>query len=359
MVATTARMAKVKAPDIKRKKKWKRIIKRTIALLLVLLVIAVAWMIIWQNIQAEITVTYDSYTASVGTISNSMSFSGSFALIDSKTYTASSAATVRNVYVSEGGKVAEGDKLMRLSTGETLTADFAGTVNTLSVEEGDTVESGGELLQLADFEHLTVSIRVDEYDISSVSVGQACTVTVTALETSFSSAIEHINYISASAGSVAYYTATATVEVTEGVYPGMQVTVTIPEEEATDVVVLNMNALSFDSSNNAYVYMMDASGNLYEQYVTVGINNGNYVEITSGLTSGATVYVEAETTETSSASGILSLFGGGGQNVQFSGGGTGGGGRSGSFDTSSMPSFDMSSMPSGGGGGMGGGMPGQ
>ena len=37
---------------------------------------------------------------------------------------------------------------------------------------------------------------------------------------------------------MAYYTATANVEVSEGVYPGMQVTVTIPQEEASDVVVL-------------------------------------------------------------------------------------------------------------------------
>lgn len=216
------------------------------------------------------------------------------------------------------------------------------------------------LLQYADFEHLQISIRVDEYDIADVAIGQECTVTATALEKSFTSSIDTINYISASAGSVAYYTATAQVTVDEGVYPGMQCTITIPQSEATDVVVLKMDALSFDYDNSAYVYMMDANGELYEVPVDVGVNNGNYVEITSGLSEGDVVYVEAEE-DTSVAGGIFGLLGGG--FTEINGGGRGG--NMSGFDPSSMGGSmpDMSSFGGGnsfggGRGGMGSGFPG-
>ena len=61
------------------------------------------------------------------------------ALKDSATYTASSAGTVRNVYVQNGDRVKKGDRLVRLSNGTLCTADFDGTVNMVSVKAGDEV----------------------------------------------------------------------------------------------------------------------------------------------------------------------------------------------------------------------------
>lgn len=344
-----------------KKGKKKHRIRRLIVLVLVLAIAAAGVCFIGlPMLKAQVTTTYDEYTASIGTISNSLSFSGSFALVDSAYVYPSSETTVRTVYVEAGQKVAEGDKLIRLANGETLKAEFDGTINVLNVEEGDEVTMQTALLQYADFEHLQISIRVDEYDIADVAIGQECTVTATALEKSFTSSIDTINYISASAGSVAYYTATAQVTVDEGVYPGMQCTITIPQSEATDVVVLKMDALSFDYDNSAYVYMMDANGELYEVPVDVGVNNGNYVEITSGLSEGDVVYVEAEE-DTSVAGGIFGLLGGG--FTEINGGGRGG--NMSGFDPSSMGGSmpDMSSFGGGnsfggGRGGMGSGFPG-
>ena len=119
--------------------------------------------------------------------------------------------------------------------------------------------AGATLIQVVDFNDLTISMRVDEYDISSVYVGQACTVNITALDLSFDSELSHIDRISSSGGGTAYYTVTAAVTVTDDVLPGMQATVTIPEEEAVDAVILNKEALSFDETNSAYVLMESAS----------------------------------------------------------------------------------------------------
>lgn len=279
----------------KQTKGWKRVVKRIILLLIAVVVLGVAAFVGYSALKEEYTTTYTGYSATTGSISNALSFSGSLALVDNKTYTAASDATIKQVYVSAGDKVKEGDKLIRLSGGEIIKADFDGTVNTLDVEKDDNVSAGDTLCQLADFDNMTVSVRVDEYDIRSVHVGDECKVTVTSSEESFMSTISKINYISSSSGNVAYYSATCDVAVEEGVYPGMQVSVTIPQESAENVVVLKADALSFDETNQAYVMMYNAAQELERVDVEVGVSNGNYVEIKSGVKSGDTVYAELKT----------------------------------------------------------------
>ena len=357
-------------PAKKRPKRKRHILRKLLIFLLVLAVLAGGALYAYESLRQEYTVTYTSYTATTGSISNALSFSGSMSLINNTTYTAPADATVRAVYVAVSDDVKEGDKLIRLSTGEIITADFDGRVNALKVAEGDSVAAGASLIQVADFTNMKVSIRVDEYDIADVALGQNCTVTATATEKTFASTIEEIDYISSSTGNVAYYTATAYVQVEEGILPGMQVTISIPQEEAKDVVVLKMDALSFDQSNSAFVYMYDENQALVEVPVEVGVSNGNYVEIKSGLKSGDTVYVETEV-ETA-ASGVTSLLSGlfGGQQMMPGsgmGGGMGGGmdfsnftpggGDGGSSGERSMPSGGGGDFGGGGGSGFGGGRP--
>ena len=304
-------------------KRWKRVLRRIIVTVLILAILGLGGWYAVDKLRAEYTVTYDTYTATIGSISNALSFSGSMALVNSKTYSASADTTVRTIYVSEGDTVTKGAKLMRLSSGETLTADFDGKVNQVYVSADDEVTSGTSLIQIADFTHMKVSMRVDEYDIADVSVGSACTVTATATEKTFDSTIASINYISSATGNVAYYTAVAYVDVNEdGIYPGMQVTVSIPKEAAEDVVILKEDALSFTAFNSAYVYMKDDNGEMTTVDVEVGVSNGKYVEIKSGLSDGDTVYAVAETiTSTSGVASMLSSLFGGNQFTPTMGGG--------------------------------------
>ena len=290
-------------------KKRKRILRRIIVALIALAVLGGAGLYTWAKLKDKYTITYDEYTAATGTISNSLSFSGTLALRNSQTCNASSAATVRNVYVSAGDQVQKGTRLMRLSNGNVFTADFDGTVNLVGAEAGDEVAGGTTMVQIADFRHMQVSFRVDEYDIGDVHVGDRCRVTATATEKTFDSAVETINYISSSNGNVAYYTATAFVETDGEVYPGMQVTVTVPQEEAVDVVVLKADALSFSLENQAFVYKMKEDETLEQVEVEIGVSNGNYVEIKSGLESGEKVYAVSKTKEDSLSNMFASMFG--------------------------------------------------
>lgn len=335
----------------KRKRKPKHIFRKILCTLLVLLILAGGIFYAINSLRAEYTVTYQGYNASIGTISNALSFNGTLQAVHSGSYTAQEAGTVKTVYKAAGEAVADGDRIMKLSNGQVVKAEFDGTVNTIEFNEGDSVVAGDVLCTVVDFAHLKTSIRVDEYDINSVQVGDAIKVTTVANEKDFDATIAAINHTSSSTGTVAYYTATAYVDVTEGVYPGMQVTVTLPQEEAENVVVLKMDAISFNEDNEAFVYYKDEAGEMQPQVIATGVSNGTYVEIKEGVVAGDTVYAVAKTSTTDPMALMMSnMFG----QTRTMGPGTN---RNRNSTGSGMGNFDPSSMPGAGGstGGYGGG----
>ena len=114
-----------KKPEKKKKKgRKRRIIKRIIWLIVILAILGGIGYVVYTKLRADYKVTYDSYTATTGSISNSLSFTGSMQLIDSATYTAPAETKVREINVSVGDKVKDGAKLMRLSTGDTIEAEL-------------------------------------------------------------------------------------------------------------------------------------------------------------------------------------------------------------------------------------------
>jgi HlyD family secretion protein len=348
-----------KKPEKKKKKgRKRRIIKRIIWLIVILAILGGIGYVVYNKLRADYKVTYDPYTATTGSISNSLSFTGSMQLINSATYTASAETKVREIYVSVGDKVKQGAKLMRLSDGTSIEAEFDGTVSAINVAKGDEVKAEDSLITVADFDKMKVSVRVGESNISSVSVGQDCKVTVSSAGASFDAKIDEINYAEYTGNNVAYYTATVYVDTsaTENIWPGMQATVTVTLEEAQDVTMLKNDALSTARDNTAYVYKENANGEMEQVEVTVGVSNGNYVEIKSGVTSGETVYKVAEKEE--QASGLAGLFSGLFGNTQVNRPGSGGRFPSGGSG-GGMPDFGSGNMPdfSGGfpGGGSGGG----
>lgn len=237
--------AVAQAPEKKRPKKRRRkIIRKLIVLVVVLGILGLAGFVVVKKLQADYRITYDPYTATVGSITNSLSYSGTMQLVNNKTYTATTDAKVREIYVAEGDKVEEGDKLIRLSDGTTVTADFAGTVNKISVEKGDEVRNNANLIQIADFDHMQVSFRIGESNIRDVVTGQAVQITISSINASFESTVKSIDYSTYSGNNVAYYTAVVDVDTSsvDYIYPGMQATISITREEAKDVVILKMDA---------------------------------------------------------------------------------------------------------------------
>ena len=76
----------------KHKNRKRKTVKRIIWITVILLVLGVAGWSFYSRMESEYRTTYNPYIATTGSISNSLSFTGSMQLIHSATYTASADA---------------------------------------------------------------------------------------------------------------------------------------------------------------------------------------------------------------------------------------------------------------------------
>ncbi len=203
-----------------------------------------------------------------------------------------------------------------------------------SSEDTSYTVSTTEVFTIASSDEATISVSVDELDIGSVEIGQNATVTLDAFEDDeFTGTVTDVSASSSSSGT---YTVEVTIPREDGMLAGMSATVTINIEEVNDVIVIPVSAL-VESSDGYYVYTeADDEGNLSgETQVEVGLSNGTYAEITSGLSIGDTVYYTKEDSTDSSSSDMSGMGGMGGMGGgpsggdMPSGGGSGGSGSSG------------------------------
>lgn len=282
------------------------------------------------------------------------------------------AGTVSKVYVSENSKVSESTNVFYLSDTassanydallrsrkeieETLlkllaiqhsggvAAPISGSVYT--VADLKTEESPTTVATLSPDVSMSVTISVDESDILSLELGQDVDVTVSSVsEDSFTGTVTEINK-TASDGS---YTAVVTLDRSKGMLPGMTASVNVRIEGVDNAILIPVDALH-QTASSAYVYTSydeetQEYGGMVE--VEVGLSNDSYVEITSGLSEGDTVYY----TESESFGNLFGNMGG----MNFGGGdrGSQSGGEmpGGDFSGGEMPNFGGGEMPDMGGG---------
>lgn len=200
---------------------------------------------------------------------------------------------------------------------------------------------------IASDEKATVSINVDELDITSVKEGQTAKITLDAIDgEEFEGTITSVSSEASSGSSSAKYPVEITFDKTDDMRIGMTASASISIDEAEDAVLIPVDALQ-EKGNKTFVYTKkDSDGNLSgEVEVETGLSNGNKVEITSGLKSGDTVYYLKTTSSGNSDSQ---------QNMQDMGGGPGGNGEAPSGDMGGNgggPGGDGGEAPSGGPGG--------
>lgn len=268
---------------MKRKRKW---IKWAV---LAVVVLAIAgWL--WAVSKTSQEVAYTQVPVTTGSITTYYNFDGLVRAGRVQTVNAGAAGTVRTVYVSENQQVKKGDRLYRVEDGTTVEADIAGEVTSLPIAAGDVVTAGQKTCEIIDMSRLKVELSVDEYDVGAVTPGTSVLVNVLAREMSYEGVVVALDKNGTASGDLSYYTATVELSDAEGVYPGMQVSAKVLRGQAENVPTLKMDAISFDEYNKPYVLMRTAEGQEPEKVpVTVGVSDGLYAEIVSGLSAGDVV----------------------------------------------------------------------
>ena len=201
----------------------------------------------------------------------------------------------------------------------TLTAPIDGTVIAVNIAAGVDAPSG-DAIQLIG-KDMQVTADFSESDIPSLAVGQKASVSVTATGAVLDGTVTSIDPIAATSGnsSVVSYAVTVDVgPVPDKVMSGMSAQVAVTLAESDDAVAIPAIAL-VGSSGNYSVRVLDSSGALTVQPVSVGLVTSSLAEIQSGINVGDTV-VTGTTSSLNSSSSNSNTFnlGGGG----LPGGGT-------------------------------------
>lgn len=226
-----------------------------------------------------------------------------------------------------------------------------GLVTAVQYDE-DTATSATEtqILTLYPQKQMTVTISVDETDILSLKEGQEAQVTVSSVsDDAFTGSVTSISKVADTSTGVTRYSAEVTLDREEGMLVGMTADVDVRIEGTENALIIPVDALH---QNSASYYVYTGYDEEQKRYtgrtdVTIGMQNDDYVEITSGLNEGDTVYyTEAD----SNSFGDFFVMGGGGMSGGMGGSGNMGGGPGGGNGGGGRPSGGGNGGP----GGMGG-----
>lgn len=272
-------------PRKKRRKKWPW-------LLLVLAVLGVGVYSFLSAGTEAAQALFTEETVQKRDIVTYYSFSGNLTPVTDETQTAKESLKVKEVYVTEGQNVKEGDLLLRGTDGTRVYTAYNGTVETLYAEKDDTLQPGSQIARIVDYETLEVTVDVDEYDIGAVEIGKEGTVYLNALERSIPGVVSQVSREATTEGGVSYYEAKLQVDAGSDVRSGMSVEVTILNQQALDTPSLSLDALSYDEYNRPFVYQRDAEGQMKAVPVETGISDGRNIQILSGVAEGEQVYYQ-------------------------------------------------------------------
>jgi len=203
-----------------------------------------------------------------------------------------------------------------------IESPIAGTIIEKNYKEGDSFESGNILCTIFDLSYLTMTLNVDELDISNVEIGQEVAITVEALpENNYTGYVTKVNINGTTSNGVTSYPVTIRIDETEGLLPGMNVQGSIVVSSSTNTLAIPVTALY--RGNRILVKSDETKGEKSEEaspvegftfaVVTPGISDGEYIEIIDGINEGDVIAYLEEAVNASEETGFSLLPSGQGQ----------------------------------------------
>ena len=214
-----------------------------------------------------------SQTASAKVGSATSTGSASFEYNEEKNATASVSGKIAIVYKSEGATVSNNQAICQITSEEaddslqsasenlrnsqlqldnqytqledyTITSPIDGTIINKAFKAGEKIEANKELCTIYDLSYLTMTLSVDELDISDIEVGQEVKITADAVEDqTYTGVVTKVSVAGTSDGSATTYPVTIRIDETDGLLPGMTVDAEITLASAEHVLAIPAAAL--------------------------------------------------------------------------------------------------------------------
>ena len=212
----------------------------------------------------------------------------------------------------------------------TIKSPISGTIIEKYFKAGDKMETGKTLCTIFDLSYLTMTLNIDELDISQIEVGQKVEVTAEAVPGKvYEGVVTKVNIKGTTQNGVTSYPVTVRIDETDGLLPGMNVDAVIVVQHKENVLSVPVSAVGRGNQVRLKTGAEGAEDEFTPTPVETGVSDEDYIEIVSGLSEGD----EVAYTPNRGIGGDLLYFGmGDGIVVTFSycveepaGGGPGGG----------------------------------
>ena len=180
--------------------------------------------------------------------------------------------------------------------GATLTAPIDGTIISISANQGEVVDTS-TFIVLADLSQSRIQVQISEADMNKMALDNKAEIVFDAVpKQTFTGKITRINPALTTSGETTVVTGVIALDQTplnpanNHLLPlGLNCNVTVINAEASDVLMVPLEALR-DLGDGSYgVFVLGKDQKLNLQTVQIGLKNSVYVEIKSGLNAGDTV----------------------------------------------------------------------
>ena len=173
-----------------------------------------------------------------------------------------------------------------------ITTPINGEVSWIDLEPGEWAVATAPVITIIDTSVLQMKGIIDEMDMPSVELGGKVIVTLDALpDKQTEGKVTYISPIGTIQSGVVFYEATLELEKIDRMFrDGMSATADVIVEERKDVLLLPVGAISREGGGY-YVMKMLGEEQSEQIEIKVGLNNGRFMEILSGLKEGDEVLI--------------------------------------------------------------------
>ena len=182
--------------------------------------------------------------------------------------------------------------------GNAVCAKYNGVITSVELEAGDKISTGTSLVTLYDMDEVTMTVTVEEDDMTDISLGSAANVALTAYpENLFTAKVTAIGDATSDSSGNITYDVTVTLEGdVSGLFQSMTGDVTFVTEETADVLYVSRRAI-ITEDDKTYVKVKTADGSVEKKEVTTGLSDGSNIEISGDIAEGDTVLIESSITK--------------------------------------------------------------
>lgn len=238
------------------------------------------------------TTVYELYQVNTGTIVRTVSGLGKVAVINKEIMFATAGGQISRLNVTVGDTVQQGTVLLRTAAGTEVKAPFDGEVTALFVKANEWVNPGARLVEVTDYNNLEITAQVDELDIAKITRGQSASIDINALESEdLTGTITSMAKEGVFSGGITTFGVKVSIPDATGLLVGMSAEVKVETNRAAEVLIVPIEAVLYDGEQ-PYVLLQGEKAKPQTTNVELGLSDGQFVEITSGLSVGQTIMYE-------------------------------------------------------------------